>query len=113
MANNNTYTWQFPALEVTKQEGDYTDVVYTIHWRLKGVDQTTSHSIELYGAQSVAPYNPDSSSFIPYDQLTKETVTGWVAGSMGERYGQLTSSIDTRIDKIINPTTQQLLPPWI
>jgi len=36
MANNNTYTWQFPALEVTKQQGDYTDVVYTIHWRLNG-----------------------------------------------------------------------------
>ena len=42
MANNNTYIWQFPALEVTKQQGDYTDVVYTIHWRLNGADQTAS-----------------------------------------------------------------------
>ena len=112
MANNNTYTWQFPALEVTKQQGDYTDVVYTIHWRLNGVDQTTSHSIELYGMQSVAPYSPDSGSFIACNQLTKETVAGWVIGAMGERYGQLTSSIDTSIYAMINPTTQQLAPPW-
>jgi predicted nucleotidyltransferase len=33
-------------------------------------------------------------------------------GYMGERYGQLTSSIDTSIDNIINPKTQQLPPPW-
>jgi hypothetical protein len=112
MANNKTYTWQFPALEVTKQQCDYTDVVYTIHWRLNGTDQTSSHSIELYGMQSVAPYSPDSGSFIAYNQLTKETVTGWVIGAMGERYGQLTSSIDTSIYAMINPTTQQLAPPW-
>jgi hypothetical protein len=109
---NNTYTWQFPTLEVTKQQGDYTDIVYTIHWRLNGVDQTTSHSIELYGMQSVSPYNPDSGSFIPYNQLTKETVTDWVVGSMGAKYGELTSSIDYRIQGLIDPPTQQLAPPW-
>lgn len=109
---NNTYTWQFPTLEVTKQQGDYTDIVYTIHWRLNGVDQTSSHSIELYGMQSVSPYNPDSGSFIPYNQLTKETITNWVIGSMGTRYGELTSSIDSRIQELIDPATQQLPPPW-
>lgn len=109
---NNTYTWQFPVLEVNKNQGSYTDVVYTIHWRLNGVDQTTSHSVELYGMQSVAPYNADSGSFIPYGQLTKETITDWVVGSMGEKYGELTSSIDARIYTIINPTTEQLPPPW-
>ena len=112
MANNNTYTWEFPALEVNKTQGSYTDVVYTIHWRLNGVDQTASHSVELYGVQSVSPYNADSGSFIPYNQLTKEIITDWVAGSMGERYGELTSSIDDRIDTIINPKTAQLPPPW-
>lgn len=109
---NNTYTWQFPALEVDKNQGSYTNVVYTIHWRLSGVDETTSHSVELYGMQSVAPYNPDNGSFTPYEQLTKETITGWVIGSMGEKYGELTSSIDARLYALANPTTETLPPPW-
>jgi hypothetical protein len=113
MNMSNTYSWNFPAFDVTKQQGDYTDVVYTIHWRLSGVDQTTSHSVELYGLQPVTPYNPDSGSFIPYDQLTKETVTDWVIDSMGEKYGELTSSINNRIDAMIAPKMEQLPPPWI
>lgn len=113
MANNNTYTWKFPAIDVYTQQGNYTDVVYSIHWRLRGEDQSTSHSVELYGVQSVAPYNPNSSSFIPYENLTKEIVTGWVSSAMGpERYNEMTASIDTRIEQLINPPTQQLPPPW-
>jgi hypothetical protein len=113
MNMSNTYSWNFPAFDVTKQQDDYADVVYTIHWRLSGVDQTTSHSVELYGLQPVTPYNPDSGSFIPYDQLTKETVTDWVIDSMGEKYGELTSSINNRIDAMIAPKMEQLPPPWI
>lgn len=113
MANNNTYTWSFPAIDVYKNQGSYTDVVYSIHWRLRGVDQSTSYSAEVYGVQSVAPYNPDSGSFIPYENLTEETVTTWVTDAMGERYGNFTSSIDTQIENEINPPTLQLAPPWI
>lgn len=112
MADNNTYSWKFPAIDVYKQQGSYADVVYSIHWRLNGTDQTTSHSIELYGVQSVAPYNPDSGSFIPYENLTEEVVIGWVVNSMGSRYGELTSSIDSGIQNLIDPPTQQLPPPW-
>lgn len=113
MANNNTYTWSFPAIDVYKNQGSYTDVVYTIHWRLLGMDASTSHSFERFGLQSVAPYNPDSGSFIPYENLTEETVTNWVLDAMGQRYGEITASIDYQIENKINPPTEQLPPPWI
>jgi len=110
---SNTYTWSFPAIDVYKQQESYTDVVYNIHWRLDGADATTSHSVELYGVQSVSPYNPNSGSFIPYENLTKEIVTDWVIGAMGSKYGDLTASIDSRIQFLIDPPTEQLTPPWI
>lgn len=112
MANNNTYTWKFPAIDVYRQQESYTDVVYNVHWRLAGTDQSGSYSAEVYGVQSVAPYNPDSGSFIPYENLTEATVTDWVLNSMGEKYGNLTASIDSQIENLINPPTLQLPPPW-
>jgi hypothetical protein len=32
---------------------------------------------------------------------------------MGEKYGELTSSINNRIDAMIAPKMEQLPPPWI
>lgn len=112
MANNNTYYWTFPAIDVYPSRENNTDVVYNIHWRLEAVDQTTTHSVETYGMQGVPPYNPDSGSFIPYSQLTQEQVTNWVMSAMGDRYGQLTSSLDNLINDLINPPSLQLAPPW-
>ena len=112
MANGNTYTWKFPAIDVYKQQGSYSDVVYNIHWRLAAIDQSATYSAEVYGVQSVSPYNPDSGSFIPYENLTQEIVTSWVLGSMGEGYGNITSSLDSQIENQINPPTLQLPPPW-
>lgn len=112
MANNNTYVWTFPAIDVYPNQNSYTDVVYNVHWRLLAVDQSTSHSAEVYGTQGVPSYNPDSGSFVPYDQLTKEQVTDWVVSAMGERYGTYTASLDARIEDLINPPSLQLAPPW-
>lgn len=113
MANNNTYTWQIAAMDAyTNQEGK-SDVVYNIHWRYKAVDQSTTYSAEVYGVQSVGPFNPDSGSFIPYNELTKEIVVGWLVGSMGdEKVNSLTSSLDSQINQQINPTSVTLGVPW-
>lgn len=113
MANNNTYSWTFPAIDVYPTQSSYSDVVYNVHWRLRGTDQSTSHSLEVYGTQGVPAYNPDSGSFTPYEELTKELVTEWILTAMGDRYNQLTASLDTGIENIINPPTLQLTPPWM
>jgi hypothetical protein len=109
---NNTYSWVFPALDVTKSQGSYTDIVYNVHWRLRGVDQSASHSAEIYGVQSVAPYNPDSGSFIPFENLTETIVEGWVKDAMGDTYNVHISRIDAEIEEQVNPKTEQLPPPW-
>lgn len=111
MSDTNTYTWKIAALEAYATQSSYLDVVYNIHWRYNAT--TGSYSSEVYGVQSVSPYNPDSGSFIPYDQLTQEVVVGWLTESMGEdRINQLTASLDRNIEDQIKPVTLILTPPW-
>lgn len=113
MANNNTYTWKIAALEAYPTHSSYTDMVYNIHWRYNAVNTNPSYSAEVYGVQSVAPYNPDSGSYIPYSQLTQQTVVTWLTDAMGqERVNNLTASLDSQISKQINPESIILPPPW-
>lgn len=100
-------------MEVYTTQSIYNDVVYTIHWRYGAVDQSTSYSAEVYGIQSVAPYNPDSGSFISYSDLTKSVVVGWLTASMGEeKINDLTASLDQQIDQQISPSVMILPNPW-
>jgi hypothetical protein len=113
MSDTNTYTWTISAMEAYTTQSIYNDVVYIIHWRYGAVDQSTSHSAEVYGMQTVAPYNPDSGSFIPYSELTKPIVVGWLTSSMGEaRVNELTASLDSQIEAQINPVKLTLAPPF-
>ena len=36
----NTYTWDFPTLDTAPTEGDLSDVVKTIHWRVTAVSDS-------------------------------------------------------------------------
>ena len=113
MSDTNTYTWTIAAMEAYTTQSIYNDVVYTIHWRYGAVDQSTSYSAEVYGAQTVAPYNPDSGSFIPYSELTKPIVIGWLTSSLGEeRINNLTASLDQQIQQQISPSVVVLPNPW-
>lgn len=108
--SNNNYTWEFPALEVIQQD-QYPNVVYNVHWRYNAT--TGSYTAESYGMRSLQPYNSESGSFIPFDQLTKEIITEWVENSIGtSSLAQMKSYLDTRIDEQINPPYQIVNPPW-
>lgn len=109
----NTYTWAFNALETLPHSGGQENVVYIVHWRLYGNRDTESGSYvtDLFGAQQVAPY-VSGSPFVPFDQITENDVTGWVLDAMGSRYGELTASLNQRIEDMINPPTVMLPPPW-
>ncbi len=108
--SNYTYTWQFPVLEVYKQNEGQSDVVYNVHWRYK--IESGSYSTDSYGVVKLSPYS-SGSSFVPYDELTEEIVTGWVVDSMGtDRVQELQSAMVNRIETMINPPTAMLPPPW-
>jgi hypothetical protein len=108
-----SYNWVFEALETLPHSGGQENVVYIVHWRLYGNRDTVSgsYTTDLFGAQQVAPYVAGS-PFVPFENLTENEVTGWVLDAMGPKYGELTASLNQRIDDMITPPTFVLPPPW-
>jgi hypothetical protein len=111
----NTYSWRFPTLQAYTHKDGYTDVVYVVHWYYKGEcdPSSGSYSYETFGAQEIAPYESGSRPFIPYEELTQETVQSWVEETMGSaKIEQMREGIDKQIANLINPPVAFLSPPW-
>ena len=75
-----TTTWKVESIDCVTHSGEFTNVVYTIHWRVfasEGPVQTSVYS------SCVVDFTP-SENFIPYEDLTEETVLGWTFGALGE-----------------------------
>jgi hypothetical protein len=110
MNTENNYAWKINALDAYPTQSGQTDVIYGVHWSI--IASTGSFSVDVYGVQSVSPY-VSGNQFIPYSQLTKDTVVGWVTGSMGEeRYNQIISQLDIRLQDLKTPSTVVLPAPW-
>lgn len=108
--SNNTYTWKFPALEVYKQQGDETNVVYNVHWRYQA--ETGSFSVDTFGVTGLQPY-VSGSTFIPFENLTEEIVTTWVEAALGPvEILNMQQNLDIKLEEVINPSTDILPPPW-
>ena len=106
----NTYTWQFPALDVYPSHAGLADAVFNMHWRL-AADDGGGHTAEAYGTQAAGPIDP--SEFIPYADLTLAEVTGWVEAAMGViDLNSLKDSLDRQIADQVTPPTASLAPPW-
>jgi len=64
----------------------------------------------FYGGQSTYTNNPDEPGFIPYDQLTKEVVLGWVYDSLGDQKAEIEAGLTAKVEKQLNPVTANGLP---
>ena len=103
------YTWDLNPLQVKIKDGDFTNVVYNIGWRLIGTLDKTSSSV--YGAVTVGA--PTTGAFTPFEQLTQDQVQGWVESTLGaDQVEKLKQTVAQAIDLIRNPTTRTLPPPW-
>ena len=106
---SNTYTWDCKTVDVYPTHDGHSDVVYTVHWRLNAEsDQQdadgNNYSASVYGTHSVNA--DDISSFVPFADLTNDTVTGWVTAGMGDdEVASLKSSLDDQIALLITPTS--------
>lgn len=104
------YTWQFNPLECYPTASGETDVVFLVHWQMYA--NTGSYNSSAIGTQNVPL--PSGSVFIPYEELTKDVVQGWVETAMGpERIAALTASLAQQIENQINPPVLTLPAPWL
>lgn len=106
--SDTVYTWSITALECSNTDAAFPAKVIVAHWRLGGTFADTSAGV--YGTVSFP--EPAAASYIPYADLTKDQVIGWVEATLGaEEVASLKANIDSQIaDKIAPPVENKPLP---
>ena len=105
-----SYEWDVNTVDVYPSEGDYTDVIYNVHWILNATDtqvdaEGNPYTASVYGTQVLD--TSDLTGFIDFDSVTSAEVQGWVESAMGEEEVQsLKDSLATNIAGQINPTSE-------
>lgn len=115
----NTYTWDFPALDVKTSYTDEQDpanteanVVYNVHWRYTATQDLGDelYSATIIGTQSID--TADLSDFTPYEQLTQVIVEAWVEEALGEeKVAEMQANLDAQLEEQVNPSTVTLTLP--
>lgn len=114
------YTWNVATVDTKPSVTDEnaiteTDVIYNVHWRLTGTDDTNTYEDEngddvnytadVYGTQSLDI--SDLGSFTAFDDVTASDVEGWVTTAMGtDEVQSLKDSIAAKITEAITPTSE-------
>jgi len=90
--------------------------VYTVHWTasLEENDETASpeekkETASAYG--SIGLGNPDPTSFVPFNQLTKQEVINWVFAALGvDQVVSIEESLHNQIQQKLHPTSAAGMP---
>ena len=99
-----TYTWNCTTVDTYPTKSDQADVIFNVHWRLMGVDDTENENVgDSYGVASLD--TEDLSTFTAFADITEADVIGWVEAALGEdQVAALKTSIDAQIAEKITPT---------
>ena len=107
-----TYDWNCKTVDAYPQDGEYTDLVYNVHWIVTGISDELKPDGAAYSATNIGTQTLDTSDvteFIPFEDLTNEIVVGWTQGAMGEeQVASIEASIASQIENLINPTSVTL-----
>lgn len=107
-----TYNWNCKTVDAYPQDGEYTDLVYNVHWIVTGVSDELDPQGVAYNATSIGTQTLDTSEvteFIPFEDLTNEQVVTWTKGAMGEeQVASIEAGIASQIEQMIKPTSVTL-----
>jgi len=99
-------TWRVSQLDCLHESPEGVDYVVTAHWQCSGVDGEYSGSV--YSTCSFAVVEGD---FIPYADLTLETVLGWIWAN-GVDKDATEETVEKQIQNQINPPIVSPPLPW-
>jgi hypothetical protein len=107
-----TYDWNCATVDCYPTDGEYTDVVYNVHWRVTGTSDTLDPQGNAYTATSIGTQTistSDLSGFTPFDDLTNADAVAWTQSAMGaEQVTALEANLDSQIALEITPTSVTL-----
>ena len=96
-----TFSWRIANMERETADG----FVFIVHYTVNAEDGT--YSAGAYG--SLGLERPDN--LIPFDQLTEETVVGWVKEKFGdEKVAEIETALQAQLDEKHAPTKQAGVP---
>jgi len=103
------YEWTISQIDLIPMVDDVENIVNTVHWRYKATHENIVK--EVYGAETVT-LKADG-DFIKYEDLTEETVVGWIISILGkDRCAELAQVLDREIANELSPPVVSLALPW-
>jgi hypothetical protein len=93
------FTWSVVQMNRNTDGG----FVTTVHYTVSAVDG--DYTASTYGTVG---YTQEDKSYIPFANLTKETVVGWVQDSLGQE--TVEEALAAQIDALKNPVSESGLP---
>ena len=107
-----TYDWNCKTVDCYPTDGEYTDVVYNVHWIVTGTSDTLDPEGNAYTATSIGTQTistSDLSGFTPFADLTNADAVAWTKSAMGaEQVTALEANIDSQIALEITPVSVTL-----
>ena len=105
-----SYTWNVSTCDVYPSKSSKSNVVHTVHWILRGTDDTNKDSdgnnltADVYGTQGLD--TSDLSSFTNWSSLDAAKVQGWVEAALtADTVTTMKASLDAQITEKITPTS--------
>ena len=103
-----TTTWKVLDMKHNPNDGG----VLEVKWELRATADTGETAVEG-GELKIDSYDASSPNFIPFANLTEETVLGWVWDDLGDKKAEIesdrTAKVDAQIAKKANEATGL---PW-
>mgnify|MGYP005696739073 FL=1 len=110
----NTYTWSYPQLDTAPTEGDLSDVIKTIHWRITAVSDSEKDadndymSATMYGTTSVAV--EEGADFIAFNSITQDWCKSKVLADIAKTEEEVQASLDAQIVEMASPSIVGKVP---
>ena len=101
-------TWHISVLNCIPQTAEGADYVICCHWQCNGVDGDYNGSV--YSTCSFPVVQGES--FVPYADLTLETVLGWIWAN-GVDKAATEAAVEQQIQNQINPPIVSPPLPWV
>ena len=101
------YKYEINGLEHTN---DANRCVFMVHYDVKAFDLDVSkQTVDSYGKVSFLP-DPNSSNFVPFEELNEEIVLNWVKSNIDTT--KVEEKLAQRLNKKLNSNLVSGIPPW-
>jgi hypothetical protein len=100
------YNLNIKQLKVARELDDKQNFVVQVDW-----EYTATKNNAKCARYGTASFSQPGDSFIPFDQLTEDTVKSWVISSVD--IAGLEASLSEQINDILNPKVSVVPFPWL